>query len=192
MTTRKRCWWPGDDPLYQQYHDEEWGVPVHDDNLLFEYLILEGAQAGLSWITVLRKRESYRKAFAGFDPRKVAKFDAAKLEQLMQNEGIVRNRLKIHSAVRNARAFLEIQKEFGSFDQYLWKFVNHAPIQNKLKHKGEVPAVTPLATALSKDLKRRGFSFVGPTIIYAFMQAVGMVNDHLVDCFRYKEVRSGS
>lgn len=186
--TRKRCWWPGEDPLYQHYHDVEWGVPVHDDCLLFEYLILEGAQAGLSWITVLRKRDSYRKAFAGFDPRKVAKFDAATLQQLMENEGIVRNRLKIHSAVRNARAFLAIQEEFGSFDQYLWKFVDHAPIQNKLTHKREVPAVTPLATALSKDLKRRGFNFVGPTIIYAFMQAVGMVNDHLTDCFRYQEL----
>ena len=191
MTTRKRCWWPGDDPLYQKYHDEEWGVPVHDDNLLFEYLILEGAQAGLSWITVLRKRESYRKAFAGFDPRKVAKFDAAKLEQLMQNEGIVRNRLKIHSAVRNARAFLEIQKEFGSFDQYLWKFVDHAPIQNKLRHKGEVPAVTPVAVEMSKGLKKAGFTFVGPTICYALMQASGMVMDHTRDCDRYATLTNG-
>ncbi len=189
MTSRKRCWWPGDDPLYQHYHDAEWGVPVRDDRLLFEFLILEGAQAGLSWITVLRKRDAYRKAFANFDPRKVARFDAARLEQLMQNEGIVRNRLKLQSAVRNAKAFLAVQKEFGSFSTYLWNFVDHAPIQNRLRHKGEVPAVTPLAIALSKDLKQRGFNFVGPTIVYAFMQAVGMVNDHLTDCFRHEEVR---
>jgi DNA-3-methyladenine glycosylase I len=189
MKERSRCWWSGTDLLMQHYHDVEWGVPQHDDHTLFEFLILEGAQAGLSWQTVLRKREAYRKAFAGFDPRKVAKFDAAKLESLMQNEGIVRNRLKIHSAVGNAKAFLAVQKECGSFNDYLWNFVDQAPIQNQWADKSRVPAVTPLATALSKDLKKRGFNFVGPTIMYAFMQAVGMVNDHTTDCFRYKEVR---
>jgi DNA-3-methyladenine glycosylase I len=189
MKARVRCWWSGTDPLMQHYHDTEWSVPQHDDQMLFEFLILEGAQAGLSWQTVLRKREAYRKAFANFDPRKVAKFDAAKQEALMQNEGIVRNRLKIQSAVRNAKAFLAVQKEFGSFDQYLWNFVDHAPIQNSWEQQKQVPAVTPVAVALSKDLKKRGFNFVGPTIMYAFMQAVGMVNDHTTDCFRYKEVR---
>lgn len=189
MKERVRCWWSGTDPLMQHYHDTEWGVPQHDDTVLFEFLILEGAQAGLSWQTVLRKREAYRKAFAGFDPRKVARFDAAKLESLMQNEGIVRNRLKIHSAVGNAKAFLAVQKECGSFNEYLWNFVDQAPIQNQWANKSQVPAVTPLATALSKDLKKRGFNFVGPTIMYAFMQAVGMVNDHTTDCFRYKELR---
>ena len=190
MATRKRCWWPGDDPLYQQYHDEEWGVPVRDDRKLFEFLILEGAQAGLSWITILRKREGYRKAFAGFDPRKVAKFDASRIEALIQNPDIVRNRLKIESAVKNARAFLAVQKEFGSFSDYIWGFVNHKPIQNRWQHKGEVPAATEIAGTLSKDLKKRGFSFVGPTIIYAHMQATGMVNDHTTDCFRHRVVRS--
>lgn len=183
MKARTRCWWPGSDPLYIKYHDEEWGRPVRDDRLLFEFLILEGAQAGLSWITVLRKREAYRKAFAGFDPRKVARFDEAKLARLMQDEGIVRNRLKLVSAVRNAKAFLAVQKEFGSFSDYLWAWVDHRPLQNHRQHKGEVPAETPLAQALSKDLKRRGFNFVGPTIVYAFMQAVGMVDDHTTDCF---------
>lgn len=189
MKERTRCWWSGTDPLMQHYHDTEWSVPQHDDQILFEFLILEGAQAGLSWQTVLRKREAYRQAFAGFDPRKVATFDEAKLETLMQNEGIVRNRLKIQSAGRNARAFLAVQKEFGSFAKYLWNFVDHVPIQNKWEQQKQVPAVTPVAAALSKDLKKRGFNFVGPTIMYAFMQAVGMVNDHTTDCFRYKEVR---
>jgi DNA-3-methyladenine glycosylase I len=189
MKTLTRCWWPGDDPLYQKYHDEEWGRPIHDDRLLFEFLILEGAQAGLSWITVLRKRPAYRKAFANFDPRKVARFDAARVEQLMQDAGLVRNRLKIESSIRNARAFLAIQKEFGSFSDYLWAWVDHKPLQHQRRHKGEVPAQTPLAQALSKDLKQRGFNFVGPTIVYAFMQAVGMVNDHTTDCFLHNAMQ---
>lgn len=185
MKERTRCWWAGSDPLMQQYHDAEWGRPQHDDQVLFEFLILEGAQAGLSWQTVLRKREAYRKAFAGFDPRKVARFDDARQEALLQDAGIVRNRLKIRSAVGNAKAFLAVQKEFGSFSQYLWNFVDHAPIQNHWEQPKQVPAVTPLALALSRDLKKRGFNFVGPTIMYAFMQAVGMVNDHTTDCFLY-------
>ncbi len=189
MKVKQRCWWPGDDPLYQQYHDEEWGVPVRDDRKLFEFLILEGAQAGLSWITVLRKRAAYRKAFADFDYHKVARFDDKKVEQLLQNEGIIRNRLKIRSAIKNAQAFIEVQKEFGSFSNYLWSFVGHKPMQNARKEKGDVPAVTPEAEKLSRDLKKRGFTFVGPTIIYAHMQATGMVNDHLTDCFRYKECK---
>lgn len=189
MKAKKRCWWPGDDPLYQQYHDEEWGVPVRDDRKLFEFLILEGAQAGLSWITVLRKREAYRKAFADFDYHKVARFDDNKVEQLLQDAGIIRNRLKITSAIKNAQAFIAVQKEFGSFSDYIWSFVGHKPLQNKRKEKGDVPAVTPEAEKLSKDLKKRGFNFVGPTIMYAHMQATGMVNDHLTDCFRHKECR---
>jgi DNA-3-methyladenine glycosylase I len=189
VKVKQRCWWPGDDPLYQQYHDEEWGVPVRDDRKLFEFLILEGAQAGLSWITVLRKRAAYRKAFADFDYHKVARFDDKKVEQLLQNEGIIRNRLKIRSAIKNAQAFIEVQKEFGSFSNYLWSFVGHKPMQNARKEKGDVPAVTPEAEKLSRDLKKRGFTFVGPTIIYAHMQATGMVNDHLTDCFRYKECK---
>ncbi|MGA0806871.1 MAG: DNA-3-methyladenine glycosylase I [Pseudohongiellaceae bacterium] len=189
MKERTRCWWAGTDPLMQQYHDEEWGRPQHDDEVLFEFLLLEGAQAGLSWQTVLRKREAYRKAFADFDPRKVAKFDAAKQEKLMQDEGIVRNRLKIRSAVNNARAFLAVQKEFGSFSQYLWTFADHLPILNNWEDQSQVPAVTPLAEALSKDLKRRGFNFVGPTIVYAFMQAVGMVDDHTRACLIHAKWR---
>jgi DNA-3-methyladenine glycosylase I len=182
----KRCSWASND-LNIPYHDTEWGVPVHDDNKLFEFLILEGAQAGLSWDTILRKREAYRKAFAGFDPKKVAKFDETKTAVLMNNEGIIRNRLKIASAVSNAKAFLKVQKEFGSFDKYIWSFVGGKPIDNKL-NGGDVPAKTDISDAVSKDLKKRGFSFVGSTIMYAFMQATGMVNDHLVACFRYKEV----
>lgn len=189
MKAKKRCWWPGDDPLYQQYHDEEWGVPVRDDRKLFEFLILEGAQAGLSWITVLRKREAYRKAFADFDYHKVAQFDDNKVEQLLQNAGIIRNRLKINSAIKNAKAFIAVQKEFGSFSDYIWGFVDHKPLQNQRREKGDVPAVTPEAEKLSRDLKKRGFTFVGPTIIYAHMQATGMVNDHLTDCFRHKECK---
>lgn len=184
MVDKKRCSWAGADPLYCAYHDEEWGVPVHDDQLLFEFLILEGAQAGLSWITVLRKRENYRKAFAGFDPVKVARFDAARRERLMQNEGIVRNRLKIESTVINAKAFLAVQKEFGSFDAYIWKFVGGKPIVNHWRSLKEVPASTPESDAMSKDLKKRGFKFVGSTICYAFMQACGLVNDHIADCHR--------
>ena len=182
----KRCSWASND-LNIPYHDSEWGVPVHDDKKLFEFLILEGAQAGLSWDTILRKRDAYRKAFAGFDPKKVAKFDEAKTAALMLNEGIIRNRLKIASAVSNANAFLKIQKEYRSFDKYIWSFVEGRPIDNKLKG-GDVPAKTEVSDAISKDLKKRGFSFVGSTIMYAFMQATGMVNDHLVTCFRHNEV----
>jgi DNA-3-methyladenine glycosylase I len=182
MTEKKRCPWAGEDPLYCAYHDEEWGVPVHDDQRLFEFLILEGAQAGLSWITVLRKRENYRKAFSGFDPIKVARFDQARRERLMQNEGIIRNRLKIESAVINAKAFLAVQKEFGSFDAYIWTFVGGKPIVNGWRSLKEVPASTAESDAMSKDLKKRGFKFVGTTICYAFMQACGLVNDHVLDC----------
>lgn len=183
-----RCTWAVNDPLNQHYHDTEWGVPVHDDNLLFEFLILEGAQAGLSWLTILKRRDSYRKAFAGFDPRKVAAFTAAKKEALMQDAGIIRNRLKIEAAVTNAKAFLKIQQEFGSFDRYIWQFTGNAPLVNRRKTMKDIPAETEEAKAMSKDLKKRGFKFVGPTICYAFMQAVGMVNDHLVDCFRYHHI----
>jgi DNA-3-methyladenine glycosylase I len=183
-----RCVWAGSDPLYRSYHDEEWGVPVHDDRLLFEFLILEGAQAGLSWITILRKRAAYRAAFAGFDPGLVAGFDEAKMAELLLNTGIVRNRLKIASTVSNARAFLAVQQEFGSFDAYLWRFVEGRPLQNAWRQIGEVPASTTVSDTLSKDLKRRGFRFVGSTICYAFMQAVGMVNDHTVDCFRWRQL----
>lgn len=186
--TVTRCAWAGSDPLYQDYHDREWGVPVHDDRLLFEFLILEGAQAGLSWITILRKREAYRAAFAGFDPEAVAVFDDAKVAELLQNPGIVRNRLKVASAITNARAFLAVQEEFGSFDTYLWRFVNGQPIQNAWQNIKEIPASTPLSDTLSRDLKQRGFRFVGSTICYAHMQAVGMVNDHTVDCFRWREL----
>lgn len=172
--------------MYVAYHDEEWGVPVHDDRALFELLILEGAQAGLSWITILRKRPAYRKAFAGFDPKKVARFDARKKDRLLKDEGIVRNRLKIEASVTNARAFLAVQEEYGSFDAYLWRFVDGRPIRNRFGRMSEVPAKTPLSDALSKDLKKRGFKFVGSTICYAFMQATGMVNDHLIGCFRHR------
>ncbi len=181
---KPRCEWAGTDPLYQRYHDEEWGVPLHDDRRLFEMLILEGAQAGLSWITILRKREAYRSAFEGFDPERVARFDGKRIEALLQNPGLVRNRLKLESAVGNAKAFLAVQAEFGSFDAYLWPFVGGRPRVNRWKALSEVPAVTPEAEALSKDLKRRGFRFVGPTIIYAFMQAVGMVDDHVATCWK--------
>lgn len=183
-----RCPWAGTDPLYVAYHDQEWGVPVHDDRTLFEFLILEGAQAGLSWSTILKKRDNYRRAFDGFDPRVVAAYNEAKVAELLADAGIVRNRAKIASAIGNARAFLAIQEEFGSFDAYVWRFVDGRPIQNHWQSLSEVPAETAESRALSKDLKRRGFRFVGPTIIYAFMQAVGMVNDHLVSCFRYGEL----
>lgn len=181
----ERCPWVSDDPLYLAYHDEEWGVPQHDDRRLFEMLILEGAQAGLSWITVLRKRESYRAAFAGFDPARVARFTPAMLEALLQDPGIIRNRLKVQAAVTNAQRFLEVQAERGSFDAYLWSFVGGKPVVNRFRALSEVPARTEVSDALSKDLVRRGFKFVGSTIIYAMMQAVGMVNDHLTSCFRY-------
>lgn len=179
------CPWCGQDPLYRRYHDTEWGVPVHEDAVLFEFLILEGAQAGLSWITVLRKREHYRRAFNHFDAERVAAFDAARIEALLQDPGLIRNRLKMESAVSNARAFLEVQAQFGSFDRYIWGFVDGRPIVNRFASTVEVPAVTPLAETISRDLKRRGFRFVGPTIVYAHMQATGMVNDHLVTCPRH-------
>lgn len=185
---RPRCTWCGTDPLYVQYHDEEWGVPVHDDRKHFEFLILEGAQAGLSWITILRKREGYREAFADFDPERVARYGKREFARLMKNPGIVRNRLKIAGAAKNARAFLAVQDEFGSFDNYSWRFVGGRPIQNRWKHMKQLPARTPESDAFSKDLKKRGFTFVGSTIIYAHMQAVGMVNDHVVDCFRHKQL----
>lgn len=183
----KRCEWAGND-LAIKYHDEEWGVPLHDDRLLFEFLILEGAQAGLSWDTILAKRENYRKAFDNFDPKKVAKYGDKKREELLGNAGIVRNRLKIKSATQNANAYLEVVKEFGSFDKYIWSFVGGKPIVNKYKKISDVPAKTEISDAMSKDLKKRGFNFVGSTICYAFMQATGMVNDHVVSCFRYEEV----
>ena len=184
----ERCEWCGTDPLYVAYHDDEWGVPVHDDRKLFEFLILEGAQAGLSWLTVLKKRENYRKALAQFDPNKVARFTDAKLAKLLENPGIIRNRLKVASHRQNARAFLKIQEAFGSFDAYQWSFVEGQPIVNHFKTLKESPAKTALSDAMSKDLKQRGFNFVGSTICYAHMQAVGMVNDHLVSCPRHREV----
>jgi DNA-3-methyladenine glycosylase I len=183
-----RCGWAGTDPTYVGYHDTEWGVPVHDDQRLFEFIVLEGAQAGLSWITILRKRDAYRAAFDRFDPAKVARYDARRVAKLLKNEGIVRNRLKVESAVKNARAFLEVQEEFGSFDAYQWGFVDGRPIVNRYESMKQVPARTPLSDKLSRDLKQRGFNFVGSTIIYAHMQAVGMVNDHVVDCFRHRQV----
>lgn len=183
----KRCGWASNE-LNIPYHDTEWGVPVHDDRTLFEFLILEGAQAGLSWDTILRKREAYRKAFDNFEPTKVARYSDAKCTKLLQNEGIIRNRLKIASAVSNANAFLKVQKEFGSFDKYIWGFVGGKPIINKLKSMSDIVATTEISDAIAKDLKRSGFNFVGSTIMYAFMQATGMVNDHLITCFRYKEV----
>lgn len=188
MSELKRCVWAGSDPLYMDYHDREWGVPVHDDRLLFEFLVLEGAQAGLSWLTILKKRENYRKAFDDFLPGVVAEYDDKKVDELLKNPGIVRNRLKIISAIKNARACLKVQQEFGSFDAYMWSFVNRTTIQNSWKTHEEIPAQTKESLELSKDMKKRGFSFVGPTIIYAHMQAVGMVNDHTVDCFRHEQL----
>jgi DNA-3-methyladenine glycosylase I len=184
-----RCHWAENgDPLYVAYHDEEWGVPQHDDRVLFEFLLLEGAQAGLSWSTVLNKRENYRKAFSDFDARKVADYDKARIAALLQDPGIVRNRLKVEATIINARAFLEVQKEFGTFDAYIWQFVGGKPIQNSWKVMKQVPASTKESDAMSKDLKRRGFKFVGSTIMYAFMQATGMVNDHMVNCFCWKQL----
>lgn len=182
-----RCNWAGDDPLYQKYHDNEWGTPVYDDATLFEFLILETFQAGLSWITILRKRENFRMAFDQFDYQKIAKYDTKKENILLQNAGIIRNKLKIKAAISNAQAFLKIQEEFGSFSKYIWAFVDGKPIQNKFKTMSELPANTPLSDTISKDLKKRGFKFVGSTVIYAHMQACGMVNDHLITCFRYKQ-----
>jgi len=183
----KRCIWCGDDPLYIAYHDEEWGVPVQDDRILFEFLILEGAQAGLSWITVLRKREAYRKAFDHFNVEKVASYSDKGLDKLLQNPGIIRNRLKVYGARQNARAFLQIQQTFGSFSNYIWDFVDGKPKQNRWKTFRQVPATTPISDQLSRDMKKRGFTFVGSTIMYAHMQATGMVNDHTTDCFRHRE-----
>ena len=182
-----RCSWARN-PLSIEYHDREWGVPQHDDRVLFEFLILEGAQAGLSWDTILNKRENYRAAFDGFDPAKVARYKQAEIKKLLNNEGIVRNRLKVVSAIENAKAFLAVQKEFGSFDRYIWQFVGGKPRVNGPKSMKQVPALTAHSDAMSKDLKKRGFNFVGSTICYAFMQAVGLVNDHMVECFRYAEL----
>ncbi len=187
MTTR--CEWAGPDPLYIAYHDKEWGVPVHDDQQLFEFLILEGAQAGLSWITILRKRGRYREVFADFDPQLVARFNKNTINMLLKDPGIVRNKLKIESAVSNAKAFLQLQDRFGSFDQYVWQFVGGKPIQNQWRTLRDIPASTPQSEHLSKDLKKHGFRFVGSTICYAFMQAVGMVNDHTTKCFRHLELK---
>ena len=187
---RNRCTWCGDDPLYMAYHDNEWGTPVHDDCLLFEFLILEGAQAGLSWITILKKRENYRKAFNSFNHHRIANYTGTDVKRLLSDSGIVRNRLKIESAIQNARGVINIQEKFGSLDTYLWRFVGGTPIQNELKSMAEMPVKTEISGLMSKDLKKRGFNFVGPTICYAFMQAVGMVNDHTTDCFRHQELKS--
>ncbi len=188
MSDFTRCGWAGTDPLYVAYHDEEWGVPAHDDRTLFEFLILEGAQAGLSWSTILKKRDNYRRAFDGFDPAAVAAYDEARIAALLADPGIVRNRLKVRAAVRNAQSYLRVQQEFGRFDTYVWGFVGGRPIVNHWQSLRDVPAETAESRALSQDLQRRGFTFVGPTIIYAYMQAVGMVNDHLVSCFRHAEL----
>ncbi|NPE30026.1 DNA-3-methyladenine glycosylase I [Methanococcoides sp. SA1] len=184
-----RCEWANVNDLEIEYHDKQWGVPVHDDRKLFEFLVLEGAQAGLSWDTILKRRGGYRKAFDDFDYNLVAAYDDAKVEELMQDSGIIRNRRKILSSIKNARSFIEIRDEFGSFDKYIWGFVHDRPIQNSFKSMSDIPATTELSERISKDIKKRGFSFVGPTIVYAFMQAVGMVNDHEIDCFRYEECR---
>ncbi|HIB46936.1 MAG TPA: DNA-3-methyladenine glycosylase I [Flavobacteriaceae bacterium] len=186
---KQRCWWCGEDPLYVIYHDEEWGVPVRDDDKLFEFLTLETFQAGLSWITILRKRENFRKAFDEFNYQKIATYSEAKIEQLLQDPGIIRNKLKVRATVSNAKAYLEVQKEFGSFSNYIWSFTEGVPIQNSFKSKEEVPANTPLSDRISADLKKRGFKFVGSTVVYAHMQATGMVNDHLTGCFRHSEVK---
>jgi DNA-3-methyladenine glycosylase I len=190
MKNTTRCLWSINDPIYITYHDEEWGVPVHDDRKLFEFIVLEGAQAGLSWLTILRKREGYRKAFAEFDPEKVARFTQAKIEKILLDPAIVRNKLKVNSAVTNAKAFLKVQEEFGSFDKYIWQFTDGKPIVNHWKSLKEIPAKTKESDIMSKDLISRGFKFVGSTICYAHMQATGMVNDHTVDCFRHKGVQS--
>jgi len=189
MDELTRCPWHGDDPLYTRYHDEEWGVPVYDDRLLLAKLILDGAQAGLSWITILRKRERYWEVFDGFDPEKMAAYDEKKIELLMADPGIIRNRQKINAAVKNARAYLRLREELGSFSDFLWNFVGGKPIDNALQSEADYVATSPESEAMAKALKKRGFSFVGPTICYAFMQAVGMVNDHLISCFRYEEIK---
>jgi DNA-3-methyladenine glycosylase I len=187
MAEKTRCAWPGQDPLYVAYHDEEWGVPEYDDRALYEKLILDGFQAGLSWITILRKRDNFRRAFDGFDPKKIARYSEAKIAKLLKDEGIIRHRGKIEGAIKNARIYLDIMEEPGGFSGYLWNFVDGKPLQNKWAGMKQVPAETPMSQALSKDLKKRGFTFCGPTIVYAFAQAVGMVNDHMTGCFRHKE-----
>jgi len=186
---KTRCEWCGNNSLIMAYHDEEWGIPLHDDKLLFEFLILEGAQAGLNWLTILKKRNNYRKAFDSFDYKKVANYSEDDIERLLKDSGIIRNRLKIKSAIKNAKAFIDIQDKFGSFDKYIWSFVNNKPIQNSWKSQEELLAKSKISEAMSKDLKKRGFNFVGPTICYAFMQAIGMVNDHTTDCYRYKQIK---
>ena len=183
-----RCEWSTKDSLYKKYHDEEWGTPVHDDKKHFEFLVLESAQAGLSWHTVLRKRENYRVAYDGFDPEKVSRYDTAKVEALMSDKGIIRNRRKIESSINNAKRFIAVQEEYGSFDKYIWGFVNGDPVINRWTELSQIPATTPLSDRISGDLKKRGFTFVGPTIVYAHLQAVGIVNDHLTSCFRYSEL----
>jgi DNA-3-methyladenine glycosylase I len=187
-----RCKWAGSDPVYINYHDNEWGVEVHDDRILFEFLVLEGAQAGLNWITVLKKRDNYKKAFDNFDPELISAYDSDKIEALLLNKGIIRNRLKIESAVKNAKAFLSVKKEFGSFDVYIWNFVGGKQIINSWETYSQIPGFSKESILMSRDLKKRGFTFVGPTICYAFMQATGMVNDHTTDCFRYEEIKTAS
>jgi DNA-3-methyladenine glycosylase I len=187
-TARTRCSWCGEDPLYISYHDREWGVPLHVDQLLFEFLILEGAQAGLSWLTILRKRDAYRMAYHQFDAEKIARFNSRSIARLLHNSGIVRNRLKVEASITNARAYLDVKEAFGSFDRYIWQFVDDQPIQNRWRSVSDIPVTTGESNQMSKDLKQRGFRFVGPTICYAYMQAVGMVNDHVIDCFRHKEI----
>ena len=188
--SKVRCGWVGKDNLMQTYHDEEWGVPVYDDKMLFELLILEGAQAGLSWSTILKRREGYRKAFDNFDVVKVANYSETDFNRLIENKEIIRNKLKIRSAIKNAKQFIKVQKEFGSFNDYIWNFIDNKPIHNEFKSLSEIPASTQLSEQISKDLKKRGFNFIGPTICYAFMQSIGMVNDHIVECYRYKEVKN--
>ncbi|MEM6720780.1 MAG: DNA-3-methyladenine glycosylase I [Bacteroidota bacterium] len=192
LTDKRRCTWPGNDSLYVAYHDEEWGVPLYDDDRLFEFLILETFQAGLSWITILRKRENFRKAFDNFDYQKIAQYNAEKYNSLLEDTGIIRNKLKISSAIHNAQMFMKVQEEFGSFSNYIWQFTDGKPIQNAFKTNKEILAKTELSDKISKDLKRKGFKFIGSTTMYAFMQATGIVNDHLVDCFRYKEIKNMS
>ena len=186
---KKRCSWADGDPLYEEYHDTEWGVPLYDDQRIFEFLVLESMQAGLSWMTILKKRENFRRAFAGFDYEKVARFSQAKVERLMQDAGIIRNRKKIEAAVANAKAFIKVRREFGTFSKYIWGFVDGRPVVNESRTVRDIPALTETAVLLSKDLKKRGFKFLGPTTVYAHMQAAGMVNDHLMSCFRYREVQ---
>jgi DNA-3-methyladenine glycosylase I len=192
MAEIQRCGWSTSDPIYIGYHDREWGVPLHDDRALFEFLVLEGAQAGLSWLTILKRRQGYRRAFDGFEPAKVARYDGARVKKLLSDRGIIRNRLKIASAINNARAFLKVQEEFGSFDRYIWGFVGEKPVDGQRRRLGDIPARTALSDKTSADLKDRGFSFVGSTIVYAHMQATGMVNDHLLTCFRHGELRRGN